>query len=204
MKLSDKDVLFEDNHLLAVNKQEDLLTQPNDTSEISLETLAKAYIKEKYQKPGNVYLHACHRLDKPVSGIVLFAKTSKALSRMNDAIRNHKTKKKYLARLSKSFPEKGMLEHTLSHDEYRAQEDPSGKKSRLTYTKLNDDLYEIDLETGRYHQIRIQLSLAGAPIIGDTKYGGPPADRLYLHHHRFTFPHPITGEMISVESKLPF
>lgn len=200
MKLLDKDVLYEDNHILAVLKPEGMVTQPAVGHGVSVEDLAKAYIKEKYQKPGNVYLHACHRLDKPVSGIVVFAKTSKALSRMNELIRGHDVEKIYYARLSKPLNEKGVLEHKLVHDDHHAREDTQGKISRLSYRHLKDDLYEIRLETGRYHQIRAQLSLAGSPILGDDKYGGEPADRLYLHHSKFSFPHPVGGKMITIES----
>ena len=200
MKLSDNDVLFEDNHLLAIDKPEGMITQATDGHGVSLEEIAKDYLKEKYQKPGNVYLHACHRLDKPVSGIVIFAKTSKALSRMNEVIRERDVEKIYLTRLSHPLKESGKLEHRLIHDDFKAKEDPSGKVSTLSYKHVQDDLYEIALETGRYHQIRIQLSLAGAPIIGDDKYGGKPADRLYLHHSRFSFPHPIGGVMTTIQS----
>ncbi len=204
MKLLDKDVLFEDNHLLAVNKPEGLLTQPNGTSEMSLELLAKEYIKEKYKKPGNVFLHAVHRLDKPVSGIVLFAKTQKALSRLNEMMRNREGEKIYLAKVEHDLPPGFILEHKLSHDEYKAVEDSSGKLCRLLYKKISDGLYEITLETGRYHQIRAQLSLAKSPIVGDTKYGGKAADRLYLHHTRFSFNHPVGGHKVEILSSSPF
>lgn len=199
MKLSDKDVLFEDNHLLAVYKPEGMVTQTTEGHGISLEEIAKAYVKEKYQKPGNVYLHACHRLDKPVSGIVVFAKTSKALSRMNEAIRSREVEKIYYARLSSPLDDAGVLEHKLIHDDHHARVDAQGKVSRLTYHHIKDDLYEIRLETGRYHQIRVQLALAGAPILGDEKYGSAPDVRLYLHHARFSFPHPVGGANITIE-----
>lgn len=199
MKLSDNDVLLEDNHLLALNKPEGMVTQKTEGHEASLEEAAKVYLKEKYQKPGNVFLHAVHRLDKPVSGIVLFAKTQKALSRLNEAIRKHEVEKVYYARLSHPLGERGVLENKLVHDDFRAREDDLGKLSRLTYHHIKDDLYEIRLETGRYHQIRAQLSLAGAPILGDEKYGGVAGTRLFLHHARFSFPHPIGGEEMRVE-----
>lgn len=204
MKLLDSDVLYEDNHLLAVNKPDGLLTQPSGTNEISLEALAKAYIKEKYQKPGNVFLHACHRLDKPVSGIVLFAKTEKALSRLNEMIRKREGEKIYVAQVERDLPSGSVLEHKLIHDDFKAVEDPNGKLCRLLYKKIAPFLYEITLETGRYHQIRAQLSLVKSPIVGDVKYGAKPSNRLYLHHTRFSFKHPVGGKEIVVESKLPF
>lgn len=204
MKLSDNDVLYEDNHLLAVNKPQGLLTQPSGTSEISLEALAKEYIKEKYQKPGNVFLHAVHRLDKPVSGIVLFAKTQKALSRLNEMMRNREGEKIYVAKVERELPLGNVLEHRLIHDDFKAVEDSQGKPCRLLYKKIGEHLYEITLETGRYHQIRAQLSLVKSPVVGDTKYGAKAAGRLYLHHTRFSFDHPVGGKRVDINSPSPF
>jgi 23S rRNA pseudouridine1911/1915/1917 synthase len=201
MKLSDNDVIYEDNHLLALFKPAGLLTQPTAEESDSLETRAKAWLKHKYHKPGAVYLHAVHRLDKPVSGIVLFAKTSKALSRMNDALRSQACEKVYLAHIEGTLPQKeGILEHRLSHSDFAAIADPQGKPSRLRYKVLQKGVVEITLETGRYHQIRAQLALSGCPIIGDHKYGSKTRHEsgIALCHVRFCFPHPITHQRIEL------
>lgn len=194
-------ILYEDNHLLIVCKPADMLTQPNNSQETSLEEECKRLIKERDSKPGNVFLHAVHRIDKPVSGIVMFAKTSKALSRMNAALRGRQMKKIYHARISGTLPAKeGTLEHYLRHDDFRAVVDPEGKLCRLHYRLLDNGIVEIDLETGRYHQIRAQLAAVGCPVKGDGKYGSiePWKQGIALHHAVLTFPHPVTGEMITV------
>lgn len=200
------DIIYQDNHQLVVNKPAGLLTQPSGTENDSLEENAKLWIKQVYNKPGNVFLHAVHRLDKPVSGIVLFARTSKALSRLQESMRQKQSIKQYVALVEGKFAEKeGVLQHNLVHDEHKARLAHSGEESkiaRLHYRlkeEVNDlSLLEITLETGRYHQIRVQLSAAGHPIVGDSKYGSrfpymPGA--IALHHHRLQIPHPITGEM---------
>lgn len=200
------EILYEDNHLLAVNKPAGLLTQPNQTDAPSLEALAKDYLKEKYQKKGNVFLHAVHRLDKPVSGIVLFARTSKALSRLNEQMRRREIKKIYTAKVEGHLKKKSeTLRHTLAHTSHRAHIDPEGKEALLTYTVkkyLNQaTLIEIDLHTGRYHQIRVQCAHIGHPILGDVKYGASqPASRLFLHHSSLTFLHPTTQLKITLSS----
>ena len=175
--------------------------------------MAKQWLKEKYQKPGNVFLEAVHRIDKPVSGIVLFAKTSKALSRLNSVMRDKNIQKVYLAMVEGSpSPADGCLEHYLVHDDYKARiadkDEPGAKAARLTYRTLraNDGqtLLEIVLETGRYHQIRAQLAAIGYPIVGDVKYGSSkqlPNGAILLHHSRLSVPHPITGEMVTIHSK---
>lgn len=205
MKFSDS-VLYEDNHILALNKPKGLLTQPSGTEQESLEDFAKAWIKEKYQKPGQVFLHAVHRLDKPVSGIVLFAKTSKALSRLNEALRSKQCEKVYYAWVEGDISHDGVWEDHLVHADYKAEADETGKKARLAYhvkeRKGVQTLLEIMLETGRYHQIRAQCSLRGYPIVGDTKYGSHVLipKGILLHHGHLTFPHPITKERIVVEA----
>lgn len=199
-------VIFEDNHLLVLNKPAGLVTQPNGIDRDSLESLAKAYIKEKYNKPGNVFLHAIHRLDKPVSGIVVFAKTSKALSRLNESIRNKQAKKIYHAWVE-GIPKlkEATLENYLIHDDYMAtigaKSTPGAKLARLSYrvieTKQNESLLEIILETGRYHQIRAQLSAAGHPILGDAKYGSKKRQtEIALSHVRLEIEHPVTHEIM--------
>lgn len=209
------EVLFEDNHMLVVNKPAGLLTQPSGTTQESLESLCKAYLKEKYNKPGNVFLESIHRLDKPVSGIVVFARTSKALSRLQETMRNKNCKKVYIALVEKA-PSllKGVLEHTLIHDEHQAKivhpSHPQGKIARLSYV-VKDTIgpfisLEIELETGRYHQIRVQLAAMGCPIVGDSKYGSSikyPHGGIALHHSQMHIEHPITKEMLVFNSCLP-
>jgi 23S rRNA pseudouridine1911/1915/1917 synthase len=209
-------VIFEDNHLFVVNKPAGLLTQPSGTDQKSVEESGKAYIKEKYNKPGNVFLEAVHRIDKPVSGIVLFAKTSKALSRLNESMRNKDSHKIYVTMVKGILPVKeDVLKHYLIHDDFRASvcepSHPDAKVSRLRYKVLQEyltySLLEIVLETGRYHQIRIQLSAEGFPIIGDSKYGSKDfylPDAIALHHKKLQIPHPITGEMQVFEAPIPF
>ncbi|MEI8364946.1 MAG: RNA pseudouridine synthase [Parachlamydiaceae bacterium] len=212
------EVIYEDNHLLVVNKPAGVLTQPAGTVEDSLETRAKAWIKQKYQKPGNVFLGVVHRLDKPVSGIVVFAKTSKALSRLNEGIRSKENTKIYHA-LVEGCPktDQGVLEHYLKHDDHCAyvcrSTDLEAKLARLRYRVLEKrnkvTLLEIVLETGRYHQIRCQCSAEGFPVVGDTKYGGQPtpnfsSDHIALHHAHLSLKHPITHNSLDFDSNMRF
>jgi len=209
------DVIYEDNHLLVVNKPAGIPTQPNDNQEDSLEVRAKHYLKEKYQKPGNVFIGVVHRIDKPVSGIVVFAKTSKALSRLNETIREKKSHKTYYAVLeSIPSPEEGTLEHYLVHDEYRAtvssRAHSAAKLARLHYHILKQVKYgcvvEIDLETGRYHQIRAQFAAIGCPVLGDFKYGAQTSlaqHAIALHHGKLEIPHPISKETMVFKAEAP-
>lgn len=207
--------LFEDNHLLVLNKPAGLLTQPSGTEQDSLEQQAKAWIKEIYHKPGNVFLEAVHRLDKPVSGVVVFGKTSKALSRLNASMRTKKAHKIYWAWVEGSVNlDQDTLEHTLVHDAFHAKlvdpDHPEGKVASLNYKVLqrrNDrTLLEIELETGRYHQIRLQLAALGHPIWGDRKYGGIKQyapDAIALHHRCLQMPHPVSQTWLTFEAPLP-
>ncbi|QVL57529.1 MAG: RluA family pseudouridine synthase [Simkaniaceae bacterium] len=214
MKFSVKDleVLYEDNHLLALNKPAGLLTQPNQTDAPSLEDLAKGYIKKKYHKTGNVFLHPIHRLDKPVSGIVLFARTSKALSRLNAQMRARKIQKTYAAKVEGHLEKKsGELRHQLTHGSHQAKVEKTddSKEAILSYTVKKElahsTLLLIDLHTGRYHQIRAQLSHIGHPILGDTKYGSTQKiSRLALHHTQLIFKHPITNETLIIKANINF
>lgn len=206
-------VLFEDNHLLVLCKPGNLATQPSPTSDDSLEIRAKVWLKAKYQKPGNVYLHAIHRLDRPVSGIVVFAKTSKALSRLQASFRSKATKKIYTAWIEGSLQDSAVFEDYLIHGDHIAVKsnayDKEAKKCRLYYKTLkkgpNKTLVEIELETGRYHQIRAQFGFRGHPIIGDKKYGSTIAsDTIALHHSSFSIPHPITNQLVTFESQALF
>lgn len=193
-------VIYEDNHLIVVHKPAGLLTQPTNLEAHSLELQVKKWIKEKYQKPGEVFLHAVHRLDRPVEGLVLFAKTSKALSRLNESMRNKECEKIYHAKYEGKLPaSEGLLENKLVHGEHEAYEDPNGKLSRLRYRVIAPGEAEIHLETGRYHQIRLQFALAGCPLLGDAKYGSKLSHggHIALVHSKLTITHPVTKERLT-------
>lgn len=206
------DIIFEDNHLFVVNKPAGMLTQPNDTKDISLQELCRAYIKGKYKKPGNVFLEPIHRIDRPVSGIIVFAKTSKALTRLHQAIREKDTLKIYLALVDgQPFRFEATLEDYLYHDDYHAKIVPKSHKdaklARLHYKMLREEgsqtLLEVTLVTGRYHQIRVQLASIGCPISGDAKYGSKtvqPTGTIALHHYKMSIPHPISKELLHFEA----
>ena len=214
-------ILYEDNHLLAVDKPAGLLTQPTEIENDSLEVQVKLWIKERYQKPGNVFATVAHRIDKPVSGIVLLAKTSKALSRLNEAMRAKEMQKTYYA-LVEGIPKKKQdsLIHFLKHEAHFSsisnKNDRLAKQARLHYETLQEfdkaALLKINLETGRYHQIRCQLSAIGHPIIGDIRYGAKkgqkilptlPKNAIALHHFRLELCHPVTKEPLCLEAVLP-
>jgi len=211
--------IYEDSHLLVLNKPAGLLTQPSGTNQESLEYFAKSWLKEKYQKPGNVFLEAVHRLDRPVSGIVLFAKTSKALSRLNSFVRGRQTKKIYEAWVEGTprFESETLVDY-LVHDDFSArissQADPKAKEARLSYRILSKtEKYarlEIHLDSGRYHQIRIQLASMGCPIRGDQKYGAKESFNFYLpegialHSRVLVIPHPIGGAEMHFECLPPW
>lgn len=203
------EVLYIDNHLLALNKPAGLVTQPSDTHPDSLECQAKAWIKAEFNKPGNVFLHAVHRLDRPVSGVVLFARTSKALSRLNTSVRARELRKTYLAVVHGQAAESATLTHYLAHRRLRAEvlspKAQGAKEARLSYRRLAKNsefsLLEIDLHTGRYHQIRVQLSAIGHPIVGDHKYGSAlRSPQIALQHRTLLFPHPTTRQEIAISA----
>ncbi|NGX31195.1 MAG: Ribosomal large subunit pseudouridine synthase C [Chlamydiae bacterium] len=202
MKLEE---LYEDNHLLCLNKPSGLLTQPTSYTQDSLETRAKQWIKERDQKR-SVFLHAVHRLDKDTSGVVMFAKSQKALSRMTKAFRERKVKKTYLA-ITQKIPKTKTLKHTLKHGSHKALQDASGKESHLSFEVLKKQkglyLLEIDLETGRYHQIRAQFALEECPIVGDHKYGSPLDVSLALHCFSLVFLHPTTQKELKIQAPFP-
>lgn len=211
------EVLYEDNHLIIVNKSAGEITQGDSTGDEPLPEKVKAYLKEKYDKPGNVYLGVVHRLDRPVSGLVLFAKTSKALSRMNRLFREDKVKKTYHAIVEHPPREKeGTLHHWLrkngaQNKSYIVPKGTSGaKEAILHYRHLADSdhysLLEVDLETGRHHQIRTQLSGMGCVIKGDLKYGAKrsnPDASISLHAREMSFIHPVTHVEIIVTAPYP-
>lgn len=197
--------VYSDNHLLVVDKPAEMATQPDLTE------LAKAWVKKKYNKPGNVFLHAVHRLDRSVSGLVLFARTTKALSRLQQMMRDRKIVKIYHALVEGELPaEQGRLVHHLIHGSFRAEVSKEGKESILEFRVLKREkgatLIEIDLITGRYHQIRAQLSAVGCPVIGDAKYGSkrPWKKGIALHHSEIKFEHPVTKELLGFKRKHSF
>ena len=211
-------ILYEDNHLVIVNKQAGEIVQGDKTGDTPLSDIVKDWLKEKYNKPGNVYLGVVHRLDRPVSGVVLFAKTSKALPRLNKMFAEHnKVNKTYWAIVqNRPLEPQGTLTHWLTRQEKnntaRAydREVPGSKKAVLDYELIaSGDRYyllEIHLHTGRHHQIRCQLAKIGCPIKGDLKYGAPrsnPDGSISLHARTLTLEHPVNHESISVTAPVP-
>jgi len=211
----DAQVLFADNHLLAVNKPAGLLTQDSGTGLRNMEDWAREWVRVDKNKEGNVFLNAVHRIDKAVSGAVLFARTSKALSRLNEDIRNRNCKKIYRAWVE-GLPEPPTAEliHWLTHEHHRAEVCTEGTKGAqravLRYRTLKQTgpltLLEVDLETGRYHQIRAQLASIGCPIGGDEKYGAKQTSKqgdIALHHARLDITHPTTREPVTIKAPYP-
>lgn len=211
------EVLYEDNHLIAINKRPGDLVQGDKTGDQPLSEIVKEYIKEKYNKPGAVYLGVIHRLDRPTSGVVVFARTSKALSRMNALFAGRQSNKTYWAMVnSHPKPASLRLEHYLKRNPKQnksyayPKEVPDSKKAVLHYTTLESfDRYtalEINLETGRHHQIRCQLSAIGHPIKGDLKYGAArsnPNGSIHLHARRLEFVHPVKKEAVVIVAGPP-
>lgn len=211
------EIIYEDNHLLALNKSSGTLVQGDETGDKPLVEMAKDYIKQKLQKPGAVFLGVVHRLDRPVSGVVVFARTSKALSRMNELFRSRETKKMYWAVTDhKPLQAEGTLVHWLLKDEKKnkttsfSRETPEALKSELTFKLLGSQsgmfLLEIQPLTGRSHQIRAQLSSMGCPILGDLKYGSQYLtgdSSIALHARSLQFVHPVKKEWLQLEAQPP-
>lgn len=210
-------ILYEDNHLIVINKRVGDISQGDKTGDTPLPDILKSYLKEKHNKPGEAFLGVVHRLDRPTSGIVVFAKTSKALSRMNDLFSSRETQKTYWA-VVKNEPPK--TEDTLTHylkrntknntSRAHLKEVPESKKASLTYKIIghldNYFVLEIELHTGRHHQIRAQLQAIGCPIKGDLKYGfdrSNPDGGIHLHARKLTFVHPVSKEKIELEALVP-
>jgi 23S rRNA pseudouridine1911/1915/1917 synthase len=211
------EILFEDNHLLAINKKSGELVQPDKSGSSSLEDCIKLFLKKKYNKSGNVFLGIAHRIDRPVSGLVLMAKTGKALSRINQMIQDHEIKKYYWA-ITTNIPDlnEGKLVHFIKRNEQKniskafIKEIDGSKRAELAYKVIaKSDRYhllEIELITGRHHQIRAQLCSIGCSIKGDLKYGSPrsnPDGSISLHSRKIEFIHPITKEFIVITAPVP-
>lgn len=211
------EVLYEDNHILIVNKASGDLAQGDKTGDLPLVEHAKAYIKEKYKKPGDVFLGIPHRIDRPTSGILMFARTSKALSRLNEMFQKKSIQKTYWA-VVKNLPEKkeDTLIHYLLKDEKKNKSIaklhpfPNALLSELSYKLIAKSqqyyLLEINLKTGRHHQIRAQLSAIKNPIKGDIKYGFPRANQdksIHLHARKISFVHPVSKEKINITAPVP-
>jgi len=199
-------ILYEDNHIIVVVKPVNILSQSDITNDPDMLTLIKSYLKEKHHKPGNVYLGLVHRLDRVVGGVMVFAKTSKAASRLSEAIRENKFHKEYLAICH------GKVKETDTFIDYLQKKDDfstivtdikHGKLSELSYElasyneKLDLSLVKVHLKTGRHHQIRVQFSSRGYPLIGDNRYGNDKNMEIGLFAYKLSFPHPITKEILS-------
>ena len=210
-------VLHEDNHLIIVNKRVGDIVQGDKTGDVPLSEIVKEYIKHKYQKPGAVYLGVVHRLDRPTSGLVIFAKTSKALSRLNELFSSRQTQKTYWAVVKNKPPqEQDSLQHFISRNEKNntskahSKEVPNSKLAVLDYKVIQKltayYALEINLHTGRHHQIRAQLAAIGCPIKGDLKYGferSNPDGGIHLHARNLVFTHPVSKDQIEITAPTP-
>ena len=217
MPITDKDILFEDNHLIAVNKRAGDIVQIDDTGDEPLDEQVKKYIAAKYNKPNGAFLGVVHRLDRPVSGVILFAKTSKSLERINLMFKSREMKKTYWAVVrNRPQPTEGNLVHwlvknsqknvTKAHD----KEVAGSQRAELNYQLIGElngyYLIEVDPITGRPHQIRVQLSTLDCPIVGDNKYGYPRGSlkkSICLHARKLQFTHPVKKEPVSIFAPLP-
>jgi len=210
-------ILFEDNHIIIINKEAGDLVQGDSTGDITVLEKIKFYLKKKYKKPGNVFLGLVHRIDRPTSGIVVYAKTSKALSRLNEQFKKRTIKKKYWAIVKNPFSMKsGKLTNWVAKNSKLNKSFVFEKKNSKTkkailkfriFKKIdNYTLLEIDLKTGRHHQIRVQLSNIGYPIVGDLKYGAKrsnPDASISLHSAELSFNHPVRNEIIEIKANPP-
>ena len=210
-------ILHEDNHIIVVNKRVGDIVQGDKTGDEPLSEIVKSYLKVAYDKPGEVFLGVVHRLDRPTTGIVVFAKTSKALTRLNDTFKNRETQKTYWA-IVKNAPPKN--EDTLVHflkrntknntSKAHLKEVPEAKEAKLSYKVIKklDNYYalEVDLHTGRHHQIRAQLTAVGCPIKGDLKYGfdrSNPNGGIHLHARKLVLTHPVTKDLLEIIAPVP-
>lgn len=201
-------ILYEDNHIIVVVKPNNILSQSDNTKDIDMLTIIKEYLKEKYNKPGNVYLGLVHRLDRPVSGVMVFAKTSKAASRLSRDIRENKFHKEYLAVVHGYLDKKSDdLINYISKDSNNnaiITDKNNGKYAKLYYEVIDEkdnlSLVKIVLETGRHHQIRIQFKNINHPLYGDQRYGLKDKKQIALHAYKLTFTHPVKKEVMSFEN----
>jgi 23S rRNA pseudouridine1911/1915/1917 synthase len=217
MAMMDLEIIYEDNHLIAINKPNGILVHADDTGDQSLEEILKEYIKEKYQKPGNVFLQSCHRLDRPVSGALIFAKTSKGKDRMRQLFTDRKVDKTYLALVTKCpDPFEADLENWMFKDQKKnivevvKGERPGAVKARTIYKTLGQVgkyfLVQLHPVTGKSHQLRLHMSFIGSPILGDVKYGGVSIHDpkvLMLHCRQMEFIHPIQQIPVVLKANLP-
>ena len=208
-------IIYEDNHFIAVSKKSGEIVQGDKTGDKPLSEEVKSYLKTKYKKPGNAFLGTIHRLDRPTSGIVLFAKTSKSLSRMNELFKNKKVQKTYYA-VTEDMPNKGkgvitsLLKKNQKQNKSYITKLDDGKKSELEYELIeklqNYFLIKVNPKTGRHHQIRVQLSSIGCKIKGDVKYGAKRSNEdksICLHSHSMSFVHPVKKELINLKCDFP-
>ncbi len=210
-------IIYEDNHLLIINKKTGQLVQGDKTGDASLLELLKDFIKKRDQKPGNVFLGLVHRIDRPTSGLVIYAKTSKALTRLTQMVKQREIKKTYWAVTTPAeiSAQQRLVNYLLKNEKTNkstvfTKPTPNAKEAILNYQLLkkldNFQLLEVDLETGRHHQIRAQLSKLGAPIKGDLKYGAPrsnPDGGIHLHARQLKLIHPVTKEELTVTAPVP-
>ena len=210
-------ILYEDNHIIVINKLPSEIVQGDKTGDMPLSDLVKAYIAQKYGKPGNVFLGVVHRIDRPVSGAVIFARTSKALIRLNAMLQKRELDKRYWAVVKNAPPQKEgtLVSHLLKNEKQNKsypvkEESPNSKRAELKYTLLAEsrdyNLLEVELITGRHHQVRAQLADMGCPIKGDLKYGfdrSNPDASIHLHARFLRFNHPVKQDHISITAPVP-
>lgn len=211
--MNNVEILYEDNHIIVAVKPSNVLSQADQTGDVDMLTILKDYLKKKYDKKGNVYLGLVHRLDRPVSGVMVFAKTSKAASRLSAQVQNHIFRKTYLAVVNNTnIEDEGEYVDYLVKKEDRTSQivdSKSGKYCKLVYTtlernfKLNLALVKIDLMTGRHHQIRVQFAGHNHVLYGDQRYGKQDNKQIALHAYRLEFVHPVTKEVMVFEKEVP-
>lgn len=206
--MNNLEILYEDNHVIVVVKKPNILSQADNTNDVDMLTIIKKYLKEKYQKPGNVYLGLVHRLDRPVGGVMVFAKTSKAASRLSEQIRTNQMQKSYYAVVNGMLKVKsGTLKDKIEKCENKKVllNTPNGKEAILNYEvvdeKDNLSLVDIELITGRFHQIRVQFASRNHPLYGDQLYGVPDKKQIALFAYKLSFNHPVTKERVTFEKK---
>lgn len=204
-------ILYEDNHIIVVEKKINIPVQEDDSKDLDLLTIIKQYLKDKYHKPGNVYLGLIHRLDRPVGGVMVFAKTSKAASRLSEQVRTHQVKKRYYAVVEGNLTYEATLKDRLLKDKKNniVKVNKNGKDSELSYKVIsqhhNLNLVDIDLKTGRSHQIRVQFSSRNNPLYGDQKYNknAKVGEQIALFAYSLSFYHPTTKELMTFTLPLP-